>query len=137
MVNIREIAEKTDLTYSNARLYIKALEKRKLIIPKREGKSFKYPEETIELVNRLKSIIREEKINIDSAIDILVSTSMNDPISRLIKEIEDLKKENFQLRQLIEVYIAKTEELMKQLPPPKEEKIEEKVPWWKRIFRKR
>lgn len=137
MANIKEIAEKTGLTYSNARLYVKALEKRKLIIPKREGKSLNYPEDTIELVNRLKSIIKEEKINIDSAIDILVSTSMNDPISRLVKEIEDLKKENFQLRQLIEVYIAKTEELMKQLPPPKEEKSEEKIPWWKRIFKRK
>jgi len=36
------------------------------------------------------------------------------------------------LRQLIEVYIARTEELLRQLPPPKEEKI----PWWKRIFRR-
>jgi len=133
MVNIRQIAEQTELTYSNARLYIKALEKRKLIIPKRVGKSLNYSEETIELVNRLKSIIREEKISIDSAIDILVSTSMNDPISRLIKEIEDLKKENFQLRQLIEVYIAKTEDLLKQLPPPKEEKL----PWWKRFLRRK
>ncbi len=54
MVNIRQIAEQTELTYSNARLYIKALEKRKLIIPRRVGKSLNYPEETIELVNRLK-----------------------------------------------------------------------------------
>ncbi len=69
-------------------------------------------------------------MGIDSAIDILVSTSMNDPISRLVKEIEDLKEENFQLRQLIEVYIAKAEELMKQLPPPREEK----PPWWKRLL---
>jgi len=131
MANIKEIAEKTGLTYSNARLYVKALEKRKLILPKRSGKSLNYPEETVELVNRLKDTIKEQKLDINSAIDILVSTSMNDPISRLIKEIEDLKKENFQLRQLIEVYIAKTEELMRQLPPPKEEK----PPWWKRLLK--
>jgi len=133
MANIKEIAEKTGLTYSNARLYVKALEKRKLVSPKRSGKSLNYPEETIELVNRLKDTIKEQKLDINSAIDILVSTSMNDPISRLIKEIEDLKKENFQLRQLIEVYIAKTEELMRQLPPPKEEK----PPWWKRLLRRK
>jgi DNA-binding transcriptional MerR regulator len=131
MANIKEIAEKTGLTYSNARLYVKALEKRKLILPKRSGKSLNYPEETVELVNRLKDTIKDQKLDINSAIDILVSTSMNDPISRLIKEIEDLKKENFQLRQLIEVYIAKTEELMRQLPPPKEEK----TPWWKRLLK--
>jgi len=131
MANIKEIAEKTGLTYSNARLYVKSLEKRKLILPKRSGKSLNYPEETVELVNRLKDTIKEQKLDINSAIDILVSTSMNDPISRLIKEIEDLKKENFQLRQLIEVYIAKTEELMRQLPPPKEEK----PPWWKRLLK--
>lgn len=131
MANIKEVADKTGLTYSNARLYVKALEKRKLISPKRSGKSLNYPEETIELVNRLKDTIKEQKLDINSAIDILVSTSMNDPISRLIKEIEDLKKENFQLRQLIEVYIAKTEELMRQLPPPKEEK----PPWWKRLLK--
>jgi len=131
MANIKEVANKTGLTYSNARLYVKALEKRKLISPKRSGKSLNYPEETIELVNRLKDTIKEQKLDINSAIDILVSTSMNDPISRLIKEIEDLKKENFQLRQLIEVYIAKTEELMRQLPPPKEEK----PPWWKRLLK--
>jgi hypothetical protein len=58
---------------------------------------------------------------------------MNDPISRLSKEIEHLRDENFQLRQLIEVYRARTEELLKQLPPPQKE---EKIPWWKKIFRR-
>jgi predicted transcriptional regulator len=133
MVNIKEISEKTGLTYSNARLYVKALEKRKIISSKRSGKSFNYSDDVIELVNRLKDTIKEGKMGINSAIDILVSNQMNDPISRLVKEIEDLKEENFQLRQLIEVYIAKTEELIRQLPPPREEKI----PWWKRIIGRR
>ena len=65
MANIKEIAEKTGLTYSNARLYVKALEKRKLVSPKRSGKSLNYPEETIELVNRLKDTIKEQKLDIN------------------------------------------------------------------------
>lgn len=133
MVTLKEISEKTGLTYSNARLYVKALEKRKLILPKRSGKIFNYPEDTINLINRLKSIIKEQKLNLNEAIDILLSGEMNDPISRLSQEIERLREENYQLRQLIEVYIARTEEILKQLPPPKKE---EKIPWWKKIFKR-
>lgn len=133
MVTLKEISEKTGLTYSNARLYVKALEKRKLILPKRSGKIFNYPEDTINLINRLKSIVKEQKLDLNEAIDILLSGEMNDPISRLSQEIERLREENYQLRQLIEVYIARTEEILKQLPPPKKE---EKIPWWKKIFKR-
>lgn len=133
MPTLKEISEKTGLKYSNARLYVKALEKRNLISPKRSGKSFEYPEETVNLINSLKTIVREQNLNLNEAIDILVSGEMNDPISRLSKEIEHLRDENFQLRQLIEVYIARTEELLKQLPPPQKE---EKISWWKKIFRR-
>ena len=85
MPTLKEISEKTGLKYSNARLYVKALEKRNLISPKRSGKSFEFPEETINLINSLKTIVREQKLDLNEAIDILVSGEMNDPISRLSK----------------------------------------------------
>lgn len=69
MVTLKEISEKTGLKYSNARLYVKALEKRKLILPKRSGKIFNYPEDTINLINRLKSIVKEQKLDLNEAIN--------------------------------------------------------------------
>jgi len=128
MLSVKELSERVNIPYTTAAKYLKALQERGFVRVKREGKRVLYPDETEGILRQLVDLVKSG-ISFSQALDRLsygenlVKDPVLEEIRRLRREIEDLKKENRALRELVQMYLSE----VKGLPAPKK-------PWWKRIF---
>ena len=128
MLSVKELSERVGIPYTTSAKYLKALQERGFVRVKREGKRVLYPDEAEEMLRQLVDLVKSG-ISFSQALDRLsrgesfVKDPVLEEIRKLRREIEDLKKENRALRELVQMYLSE----IKGLPAPKK-------PWWKRLF---
>ena len=128
MLSVKELSKRVNIPYTTAVKYLKALQERGFVRVKREGKRVLYPDEAEEMLRQLVDLVRSG-ISFSQALERLArgEIPIKDPVleelRRLRQEIEELKKENRALRDLVQMYLSE----VKGLPAPKK-------PWWKRLF---
>ena len=131
MLSVKQLSERVNIPYTTAVKYLKALQERGFVRVRREGNRIMYPDEAEEMLRQLVDLVRSG-ISFSQALEKLASgeAPLKDPVleelRRLRHEIEDLKKENQALKDLVMLYLSRLEEI-KGLPVPKK-------PWWKRLF---
>ncbi len=131
MLSVKQLSERVGIPYTTASKYLKALQERGFVRVRREGNRVMYPDEAEELLRQLVELIKSG-ISFSQALERLSrgEIPLKDPVleelRRLRREIEDLKKENQALKDLVMLYLSRLEEI-RGLPAPKK-------PWWKRLF---
>ncbi|MCD6143668.1 MerR family transcriptional regulator [Thermococcus sp.] len=129
ILTIRELARVINMPYSTTRKYVKALEDRGLIHMVRTDHGYQLGDHAVEMVKQLKALV-ESGISLNQALDQLAGSKDNIMalLQRMDQKINNLEKENRALRELVQVLMAKIDQLPALEPPKK--------PWWKRIFKR-
>ena len=122
-MRISDLAKQAGLNYHTARKYLMALKERNLDnLPQ---------EQLVEILRGIKKLTAQG-FTIHQAIDVLARQTPSDSTTqillRLEQKIDSLEKENRALRELVQVLMAKIDQLPALEPPKK--------PWWKRIFKR-
>jgi uncharacterized coiled-coil DUF342 family protein len=125
-MNIREVASLLNISYSTMYKYVINLEKHGLITVKLDKHSKEISSHDFEVVKAFVELIKQG-MSFSQALSML-SRSYEDQkepqdvmekLQELSREIKDLKKENENLRELIQVYLSRIDNLEKALTPPK------------------
>lgn len=136
MLSIRELSERVDIPYTTAVKYLKALQERGFVRVIREGNRSMYSDDTEEILRQFVELIRSG-IPFSQALERLARGEhpLRDPVLEelrsLRREIEDLKKENQALRDLVQMYLSVLNEI-KGLPAPKKSFWEKLTSFFKR-----
>lgn len=123
-MNIKDLAHKTDLPYNTAYKYLKRLVDEGILSSRKTANGIEFDVSAIDTLQALKRLIKNGE-SLSNAIEKLKG---HDPdIQLILKKIEDLERENQQLRDLVQMYLSRIDNLEKALLPPKRS-------WLSRIF---
>jgi len=132
-MNLFELSKTRNVPYSTVRKYVKALIAHGYINPERSSRSVILRVNDVEVFDRLLSLIRSG-YPLQAALKMLGEGIRNTEsdiafcLQRLERRIEELEKENYALRDIVQKYLAEIEKL-KGLPPPKK-KWRERIKAW-------
>ena len=116
------MAHKTDLPYNTAYKYLKRLVDEGILSSRKTANGIEFDVSAVDTLQALKRLIKNGE-SLSNAIEKLKG---HDPdIQLILKKIEDLERENQQLRELVQMYLSRIDE--KALMPPKRS-------WLSKIF---
>ena len=135
VLNLSDLAKSRNVPYSTVRKYVNALSEKGFISLETTPHSVTLRKKDIEVFDKLLALIRSG-VSFKKAIEKLGEgegdnqDNVIDYLRKLERKVDSLEEENRKLRELVQVYLSKVDELQKQLMPPK------KKSWLFKIFRK-
>jgi DNA-binding MarR family transcriptional regulator len=134
VLNLSDLAKSRNVPYSTVRKYVNALSEKGFISPETTPHSVTLHKKDIEVFDKLLVLIRSG-VSFKKALDKLGEgedgsrDNVVDYLQRLERKVDSLEEENKKLRELVQVYLSKVDELQNQLMSPK------KRSWIFRIFK--
>jgi DNA-binding MarR family transcriptional regulator len=133
MLNLSDLAKSRNVPYSTVRKYVNALSEKGFISPETTPHSVTLRKRDIDIFDKLLALIRSG-VSFKKAVEKLGEGEDGDKddvldyLQRLERKVDSLEEENKKLRELVQVYLSKVDELQNQLMPPKRRS------WFSRIF---
>lgn len=127
-MNIKEIARVMDTPYSTVRKYLNALVEAGILSASKTPKGVEFEDRAVEVLKRLIESINTGE-SLSSAIEKLKASDPSQNFQIVLDKLEKLEKENRSLREIVQVYLSKIDNLERQLMPPKKEK------WFDRVLK--
>jgi DNA-binding transcriptional regulator YhcF (GntR family) len=115
-LNIKGLAHKTGLNYNTAYKYLKVLEKEGLITSRKTANGIEFDDSAVDMLREFANMIKGG-LTTPQALEKLKGHDSD--LQLVLRKIEALERENQQLRELVQMYLSRIDNLEKALTPPK------------------